>query len=121
MAKIKSEIKSDIKSEIKSFHAHVYYQPEQFEQAQQLCHQAGSLFSIKIGTFHQKPVGPHPVGMCQLTVATPLFGEVIPWLMLNREGLVLFIHPDTGDHLKDHTKHAIWAGEVMTLDLSVFG
>jgi aromatic ring-cleaving dioxygenase len=34
--------------------------------------------------------------------------------------LVMFIHPDTGEHLKDHTEHAIWMGEMMTLDLSIF-
>jgi aromatic ring-cleaving dioxygenase len=105
---------------IKNFHAHVYFEPQQFEQAQTLCNDVGALFPIKVGTFHQKPVGPHPVGMCQLTVENDDFSKVIPWLMLNRDSLVLFIHPETGDPLADHTKHAIWAGQVMPLDLSIF-
>jgi DOPA 4,5-dioxygenase len=105
---------------IKNFHAHVYFEPEQFEQAKALCEQAHSLFDVKIGRFHHKPVGPHPMHMCQLTVNTARIGEFIPWLALNRNGLVMFIHPDTGDDLKDHTEHAIWMGKMMTLDLSIF-
>jgi len=34
--------------------------------------------------------------------------------------LVVFLHPDTGDDLKDHTEHAIWMGSMRTLDLSIF-
>jgi aromatic ring-cleaving dioxygenase len=107
-------------SAIKNYHAHVYFQPEQFEQAEKVCHQAADLFGVKVGTFHHKPVGPHPVNMCQLTVESEVFGDVVSWLALNRNGLVLFIHPDTGEHLKDHTEHAIWMGEMMTLKLSIF-
>jgi aromatic ring-cleaving dioxygenase len=33
---------------------------------------------------------------------------------------VVFLHPETGDELKDHTDHAIWLGAMRTLDLSVF-
>lgn len=107
-------------AQIKNFHAHVYFQPEQADQAKAFCEKAGELFPIKVGTFHHKPVGPHPVWMCQLTVENETIGEFIPWLALNRNGLVMFIHPDTGEHLKDHTEHAIWMGEIMTLDLSIF-
>jgi DOPA 4,5-dioxygenase len=45
---------------------------------------------------------------------------VLPWLALNRKGLVIFMHPDTGDDLMDHTEHAIWMGAVRPLDLSAF-
>lgn len=49
-----------------------------------------------------------------------MIGEVLPWLALNRKGLVVFLHPDTGDDLLDHTEHAIWMGAMRPLDLSVF-
>ena len=47
-------------------------------------------------------------------------GEVLPWLALNRKGLVVFLHPDTGDDLADHSEHAIWMGAIRPLDLSIF-
>jgi len=48
-----------------------------------------------------------------------LFADVIPWLALNRKGLVVFIHPITGNDLVDHRDRAMWMGAVRPLDLSV--
>ena len=73
-----------------------------------------------MGRMHAGPIGPHPVGSCQLRVSTVQFGTVIPWLMQNRDGLILFIHAETGDALRDHTHNAIWAGAMLPLDLSRF-
>jgi DOPA 4,5-dioxygenase len=42
------------------------------------------------------------------------------WLSLNRQGLVVLIHPLTGDDLADHTEHAIWMGAVRPLDVGMF-
>ncbi|MEH6365809.1 MAG: DOPA 4,5-dioxygenase family protein, partial [Pseudomonas marincola] len=42
------------------FHAHVYFNAETLELAQKLCEQAASLYPLKMGRIHQKPVGPHP-------------------------------------------------------------
>ncbi|MFQ5938851.1 MAG: DOPA 4,5-dioxygenase family protein [Alphaproteobacteria bacterium] len=40
--------------------------------------------------------------------------------MLNRDGLTVFVHPETGDDLADHLDHALWLGEKLELNLSVF-
>ena len=32
----------------------------------------------------------------------------------------VFLHPDTGNDLLDHSEHAIWMGAIRTLDLSIF-
>ncbi|MAB98837.1 MAG: dioxygenase [Pseudomonadaceae bacterium] len=101
------------------FHAHVYFNAETLELAQQLCEQAASMFPLKMGRIHQKPVGPHPDWSCQLAFKPELFGQVIPWLALNRQGLVVFIHPITGNDLVDHRDRAMWMGAVRPLDLSV--
>jgi DOPA 4,5-dioxygenase len=45
---------------------------------------------------------------------------VLTWLALNRNGLVIFCHPSTGDSLKDHTDHAIWLGAIRPLNLAQF-
>jgi DOPA 4,5-dioxygenase len=100
-------------------HAHVYYDPPcTTDQARQLCEAAGKRFRLTVGRMHDNPVGPHPRGSCQLAFAPDQFATVIPWLVLNRHGLTVFAHANTGDALKDHTAHAIWLGPSEILDLS---
>jgi DOPA 4,5-dioxygenase len=70
---------------------------------------------------HDAPVGPHPRGSCQLAFGAGAFAEVIPWLVLNRNGLTVFVHAQTGDVLKDHTEHVLWLGASETLDLAALG
>jgi DOPA 4,5-dioxygenase len=107
-------------SEIESFHAHVYYDGESRADAAKLCEAAGKTFVVKVGRMHDNPVGPHPRGSCQLTIATDQFSTVIPWLVLNRGKLTVFTHAQTGNALKDHTQHVIWLGPSEKLDLSGF-
>ena len=90
------------------------------EQARALCEEATQLFGVSMGRMHQKPVGPHPDWSCQLAFGPELVGVVLPWLALYRKGLVVFLHPLTGDELVDHRDHAIWMGAVRPLDLSIF-
>jgi DOPA 4,5-dioxygenase len=37
--------------------------------------------------------------------------------MLNRDGLTILLHPETGDDYRDHTAHAVWFGAVLSLRL----
>jgi aromatic ring-cleaving dioxygenase len=37
--------------------------------------------------------------------------------MLNRDGLPVLLHPETGDDLLDHTAHAVWFGTPLELRL----
>ena len=103
---------------IENYHAHVYFDAETREQADKLCKAAGERFGVKVGRMHDKPVGPHPRGSCQLTIKTEQFAEVIPWLVTHRKGLTIFTHAQTGNALKDHTDHVIWLGPSETLTLS---
>lgn len=105
---------------IQDFHAHVYFDAETLETARRLCETARDRFALPMGRMHERPVGPHPRWSCQLTVAPEKFGEVLAWLALNRQGLTIFTHPNTGDDLGDHSRHAIWMGELLPLDLSIF-
>ena len=106
-------------STITGYHAHVYYDaPATREQARRLCEAAGKLFPLTVGRMHDTPVGPHPRGSCQLAFRAELLAEVLPWLVLNRNGLTVFTHANTGDAIKDHTTHVIWLGPSETLDLS---
>jgi DOPA 4,5-dioxygenase len=105
---------------IRDFHAHIYYDPDQVEQARALAAAAQARFPVAEGHFHLRPVGPHPRGSCQLTVPANTFGDIAQWLTLNRGQLTIFAHANTGDDLADHTQHVIWFGESEKLDLSIF-
>ena len=106
---------------IQNFHAHIYFNPDELEAARELGTEAGERFGVPVGHYHLRPVGPHPRGSCQLTVAPELFGEFAQWLVLNRGGLTIFAHATTGDDVADHTHNVIWFGPSEPLDLSIFG
>src|SRR5689334_10455554 len=107
-----------IMSTITGYHAHVYFEAAERERAQRLCEAAHAAFGVTVGRMHDKPVGPHRRGSCQLTVANDQFATVLPWLVLNRNGLTVFTHAQTGDALKDPTEHVIWLGPSEALDLA---
>jgi DOPA 4,5-dioxygenase len=106
---------------ILGYHAHVYFDAATTKQAIELCEAAAELFQIKMGRIHERPVGPHPMFSCQLNCNPDQFAKLLPWLTLNRGGLIVFCHPETGNHLADHSKHVIWLGEAQPLKLSIFG
>ena len=107
-------------TQIKDFHAHVYFDASSLARARALCEEAASRFGAKMGRVHERPVGPHPDWSCQLAFDNATFATLVPWLALNRDGLVIFVHPNTGDDLRDHRDHGLWMGEVRPLDLSPF-
>ena len=102
---------------ITDFHAHVYYDAETKSRAARLREAIERKFEVLMGRWHDRPVGPHPCWSYQVAFGPHLFGEIVPWLALNRDGLVVFVHPQTGDAIADHTDHAIWMGEKMELDI----
>ena len=104
---------------IRGFHAHVYFSQATVEQARELCNTAARLFPIAMGRVHEMPVGPHVDWSCQLAFAPAVFGQFVPWLALNRAGLVVFVHPISDNELLDHRDRALWMGAVRPLDLSV--
>jgi DOPA 4,5-dioxygenase len=57
--------------------------------------------------------------MYQVAFAPALFPTLVPFLALNREGLAVLVHPETGRQKADHLHHAMWMGAVLALDASV--
>jgi DOPA 4,5-dioxygenase len=111
-------------SAITGYHAHVYYDAESKPTAAEVRAGVEARFEmrpgvIRMGRWHDNPVGPHPMGSYQIAFAPELFSEIVPWLALNRRGLTVFIHPETGDDVTDHSDYAIWLGEQREVDLSV--
>ncbi len=105
---------------IKGYHAHIYYDAESIDTARQVCEAVRDLFDAEMGRMHERPVGPHPEWSCQLAFGPERLGDVLPWLALNRRGLTVFMHPDTGQDLQDHRDRAIWMGSMPALNLAIF-
>ena len=105
---------------ITGWHAHVYYDAATREAAARLRDGIAAAFpEAVLGRWHDKPVGPHPQGMYQVAFAPALFPTLVPFLALNREGLTVLVHPETGRQKADHLRHAMWMGAVLQLDASV--
>jgi aromatic ring-cleaving dioxygenase len=99
------------------YHAHVYYRDETKPVAERLATAIGDKFRVKFGGFFDRPVGPHPVANLQIIFATEEFQNFVPWLMLNRQGLDILIHPLTDDSVDDHSIYAMWLGTPVALRL----
>ncbi len=105
---------------ITGWHAHVYYDGGSREAAERLREGIAQAFpDAVLGRWHDKPVGPHPQAMYQVAFAPALFPTLVPFLALNREGLAVLVHPETGRQKADHLHHAMWMGAVLALDASV--
>jgi DOPA 4,5-dioxygenase len=108
-------------SAIADWHAHVYYDAATKPRAEALRGALEAAFpEAEYGRWHDRPVGPHPQGSYQAAFPAALFEAIVPWLALNRDGLTVFVHPNTGDDLADHRDHALWMGSMPALDLSQF-
>jgi DOPA 4,5-dioxygenase len=106
---------------ITGWHAHVYYDPDLTRTAAATLREAiGARFpAAALGRWHDRPVGPHPQAMYQIAFPPELLAELLTFLALNRAGLTVLVHPETGRARADHTAHAVWLGQVLPLDLTV--
>jgi aromatic ring-cleaving dioxygenase len=105
---------------IRSYHAHVYFRsPEEREQALELRVWLSERFLVQLGHVHEVPIGPHSAPMYQVAFVKDRFESLVPWLMLNRRGLSVLIHPNTGRARDDHLRHAIWLGNELAVRADV--
>ncbi len=103
---------------VHGYHAHVYYNPETLPAATQLRETLGANFPVKVGRLSDEPIGPHPVSQFAAIFEADAFQTVVPWLMLNRLGLDILIHPLTDDMVDDHSIYALWLGSPIELKLN---
>ena len=97
-------------SQVNGYHAHVYYSAETKPATERLAETMKNNFRVEFGGFYDGPVGPHPIANLQIIFAGTEFQHVVPWLMLNREGLDVLIHPLTDDSVEDHSRYTLWLG-----------
>ena len=105
--------------EIKGYHAHIYYDPQTRAAAARVRSGLGANFQVQLGSWHDEPVGPHLQAMYQAVFAPQEFGNIVPWLMLHREGLSVLVHPSTGVGYGDHLERSLWLGEKLKLNETV--
>lgn len=101
---------------IRGYHAHIYYDPETRDAAQRV-REGLARFDVRLGSWHDGPVGPHPKSMYQVLFSPGQFCAVVPWLMLHREGLDVLVHPETDDAVADHLERCLWLGTRLALNV----
>jgi aromatic ring-cleaving dioxygenase len=101
------------------YHAHIYYEPAKTRAtAERVCAAIGEKLRVEIDGFRDGPVGPHPIANVLVVFKPAEFEHVVPFLMLNREGLDVLVHPLTEDAVEDHSSFAIWLGNPVELRLN---
>jgi aromatic ring-cleaving dioxygenase len=108
---------------IASWHAHIYFDADTRDSAWALRETIAAELgdAVEIGRFHERPVGPHPMWSYQLAVTNERFASVFSWLVVNHGKLDVFVHPNTGDALRDHRDAAVWIGHSYSLNLTALG
>jgi aromatic ring-cleaving dioxygenase len=102
----------------RGYHAHIYYDPQKTRSvAERLCTDITGRFQAQLGGLRDEPVGPHPVANAQVIFKPDQFQPVVEWLMMNRDGLDVLIHPLTEDSVDDHSIYAMWLGSPVPLKL----
>ena len=105
--------------ELKGYHAHVYYDRATRPLAERLHETILGQFAVKPGAFSDEPIGPHPISQFSVIFETEEFPKIVPWLILNRAGLDVLVHPLTESSYDDHSKNALWLGTPVPMRLEV--
>jgi aromatic ring-cleaving dioxygenase len=106
-------------AKIHGYHAHIYYDSGSRDTAARLREAIERNFEVEMGRWRDEPVGPHPQPMYQVKLAPSEFARLVPWLMLNRNGLTVLVHPETDDAYLDHAENSLWLGQKLSLRLDV--
>jgi aromatic ring-cleaving dioxygenase len=106
-------------SEVRGYHAHVYYDAATKPVAAQLRDMIIERFTVEPGGFSDEPRGPHPISQFNVIFKAEEFQKIVPWLMLNREGLDVLVHPLTESSYDDHSKNALWLGTPVPMRLDI--
>ena len=104
-------------ADIRGFHAHVYFDAITRPTAERIHDALARHSGLEVGPLCEGRVGPHTKAMFQVTIPPEQFATVVPWLMVNRHGLSVFVHPTTDDAVADHDTSPLWMGESLPIDV----
>ena len=95
---------------IDGYHAHVYFDGDSRPRAAALRDKVIATLPVECRDLADAPRGPHPAPQFRFSFTAAQFAEIVPWLMLNRAGLDVLVHPLTHNSHADHSDYAIWLG-----------
>ena len=101
--------------QVTGYHAHVYFDAAKRDAAARLQKSIVDKFVVEAGAFSDEPRGPHPISQFNIIFKAPEFQSLVPWLMFNREGLDVLVHPLTDNSYDDHSINALWLGTPVPL------
>ena len=104
-------------TDVQGYHAHVYFDSATRGVAERLRDSLINKFTVEPGGFSDDPIGPHPIAQFNVKFALDQFQAIVPWLMFNREGLNVLVHPLTENMYDDHSDNALWLGTPVALKL----
>jgi len=95
-------------TDIESYHAHIYFDEDNYQKAALIRKWAAERFQIELGDWNLEPRGPHVTPSFYFGFTNDLLPVIVPWLQLNSLGLTILIHPNTEDPRADHLYYALW-------------
>lgn len=98
--------------DIAGFHFHVYYSDDTKEVARKL------FDCFPNAHWYDRPTGPHTEPMFVVETNASHMDAVYKFMILNRNGLSVLIHPLTQNEYEDHTTSVGWLGNPVLLDLN---
>ncbi len=102
---------------IREYHAHVFFDEVSRERAADLRARVEASFPVQVHPWREAPIGPHLFPQFQIVFDADQFPTFVPFLMMNRKGLTVLVHPQTGRPRDDHTLNAMWMGEVLPVNV----
>lgn len=103
------------------YYVYVYFDDVIFDQVYVFCEIVWDIFGVFMGYMYFCFVGFYFMGFCQLSVIFVKFVEFLLWVVLNRDGLIIFVYLSIGDYLVDYRDYVIWFGIGLDFDLFIFG
>jgi aromatic ring-cleaving dioxygenase len=95
-------------TDIQSYHAHVYFDEDNYEKAALIRRWVAERFFVELGNWNLQPRGPHVTPSFYFGFTNDLLPVLVPWLQLNSLGLTILLHPNTDDPRSDHLYYALW-------------
>src|ERR1043165_7770343 len=96
------------------YHIHIYFDERTKPTAERLRDELAARFPVQVGRI-AGIAGPHPVPQTAVIFKKEAFDQVVRWLMLNRAGLNILVHPLSDNQYDDHGANALWLGTPVAL------
>lgn len=103
-------------TDIESYHAHIYFDEDNYEKAALLRRWVAERFHVELGNWNREPRGPHVTPSFYFGFTNDLLPVIVPWLQLNSLGLTILLHPNTEDPRADHLHYALWVNRTQPVN-----